>query len=244
MTRLLVVLSACAFVSLGLPDGLLGVAWPSMRLSFHRDLDALGVLLVMATCGYIASSFASGRVIRKANLGAVLASSCALTAVALLGYSLSHDWRVLVALAAVLGLGGGAVDAALNTYAATNHGPRTLNLLHACYGVGATLGPIVMTAVLSRDQPWQRGYAIVGTAQLLLAAAFATTIRQWPRTGGARSKTDVPAATIRATFALPATRIAALSSLCTPASKRRSGPGSTRSLLSAAACPHRKRAPW
>jgi fucose permease len=210
VSRLLVVLSACAFISLGLPDGLLGVAWPSIRHSFDRELDALGVLLVMSTCGYIASSFASGRVIRRANLGAVLAVSCALTSIALLGYAASSDWRLLILLAAVLGLGGGAVDAALNTYAATHHGARTLNLLHACYGVGAMLGPIVMTAVLTRGQPWQRGYAIVGAAQALLAAAFAVTIRQWPRTSGTQAATDTPAATLRATLKLPATQLGAL----------------------------------
>lgn len=215
MQRLLVILSACAFISLGLPDGLLGVAWPSIRLTFARDLDALGALLVAATAGYIASSATSGRVLRHMNLGGVLALSCVLTAFALIGYAMSPDWRLLIALATVLGVGGGGIDAALNTYAATHHGPRALNWLHACYGIGAALGPLIMTAVLSRGLPWQRGYAIVGVAQLLLAAAFGATRPLWPRT--ARSKTevshaevaDVPAR-LRETLALPAARLAAL----------------------------------
>lgn len=209
MTRLLILLSAFAFVSLGLPDGLLGVAWPSMRIAFGRDLDALGVLLVTTTAGYIIASFSSGRVLRHVNLGAVLALSCLLTAFALVGYATSRDWRLVVALGFVLGAGGGGIDAALNTYAATNHGPRTLNLLHACYGLGASLGPIIMTAVLSRGRPWQRGYAIVGVAQLMLAAAFATTIRRWPTTSGAALHAG-PHATLRATLARPATLVAAL----------------------------------
>ena len=209
MTRLLILLSAFAFVSLGLPDGLLGVAWPSMRIAFGRDLDALGVLLVTTTAGYIIASFSSGRVLRHVNLGAVLALSCLLTAFALVGYATSRDWRLVVALGLVLGAGGGGIDAALNTYAATNHGPRTLNLLHACYGLGASLGPIIMTAVLSRGRPWQRGYAIVGVAQLMLAAAFATTIRRWPTTSGAALHAG-PHATLRATLARPATLVAAL----------------------------------
>src|SRR5262245_43619703 len=98
-----------------------------MRTAFARDLDALGVLLGATTAGYIAASFSSGRVLRHANLGAVLALSCLLTAVALLGYATAHDWRLVVALGFVLGAGGGGIDAALNTYAATTHGPRTLN---------------------------------------------------------------------------------------------------------------------
>jgi len=209
VARSLILLSAFAFVSLGLPDGLLGVAWPSMRIAFARDLDALGVLLVTTTAGYIAASFSSGRVLRHANLGAVLALSCLLTALALIGYATSRDWRLVVALAFVLGAGGGGIDAALNTYAATNSGPRTLNLLHACYGIGASLGPIIMTSVLSRGRPWQRGYAIVGIAQLMLAASFATTIRRWPMTSGAASHAS-PHATLRSTLGRPATLVAAL----------------------------------
>lgn len=214
MQRLLVVLAASAFVSLGLPDGLLGVAWPSIRLTFARDLDALGMLLVAATAGYIASSATSGRVLRHMNLGGVLALSCLLTALALIGYAMSPDWRLLVALATILGVGGGAIDAALNTYAATHHGPRVLNWLHACYGVGAALGPLIMTGVLSRGLPWQRGYAIVGVAQLLLAAAFGATRPLWPRTSGspldpARSDALRAPARISETLALPAARLAA-----------------------------------
>lgn len=209
MQRLLVLLAGLAFISLGLPDGLLGVAWPSIRASFGRDLDALGLLLIAATGGYVASSFASGSLLRHMNLGMVLAASCLLTGVALLGYAASPRWFLLVALAIVLGLGGGAIDAALNTYAATNHGPRTLNWLHACYGIGAALGPVVMTMVLSRELSWQRGYALVGGAQLALAAAFGLTLRAWPQTSRPDPATaGQPGATIRQTLALPAARLA------------------------------------
>src|SRR6185503_16376624 len=93
--------------------------------------------------------------------------------------------------------------------AATNHGPPTLNLLHACYGVGASLGPLIMTSVLSRGQPWQRGYAVVGVAQLVLAASFASTIRRWPLTSAAASHSPSHA-TLRATLGRPATLVAAL----------------------------------
>jgi fucose permease len=207
--RFLVLLAGLAFISLGLPDGLLGVAWPSIRAYFGRDLDALGVLLVAATAGYETSSFASGRILRHMNLGMFLAASCLLTGVALLGYAASPRWLPLVALAVVLGLGGGAIDAALNTYAATNHGPRTLNWLHACYGIGAALGPVVMTTVIGQGLPWQRGYAIVGGAQLGLAAAFVLTLRAWPQTSRPDpAATGQLSATIRETLSLPAARLA------------------------------------
>jgi fucose permease len=201
---LLVLLSGLAFVSLGLPDGLLGVAWPSIRASFGRALDELGLLLVLATGGYVASSFASGRILRRARLGAVLAASCGLTALALAGTAAAPRWPYLLPLAAVLGLGGGAIDAALNTYAAANHGPRTLNWLHACYGVGAALGPLVMTAVLQAQEPWQRGYALVAGAQVGLALAFTATGRRWPRVAAGAAATQ--GARLLETLRLPAAR--------------------------------------
>ena len=178
-------LAALAFVSLGLPDGLLGVAWPSIRASFGLELDALGALLVAATTGYVASSFSSGHLLGRINLGTVLAVSCGLTATALLGYASASAWLAMLALGALLGLGSGAIDAALNTYVATHHGPRMLNWLHACFGVGAASGPLVMTAVLESGSTWRRGYAIVGLAQLALAGCFVVTFRSWPRSDGA-----------------------------------------------------------
>jgi fucose permease len=156
MTRVVPVLAALAFVSLGLPDGLLGVAWPSIRASFGLELDALGALLIAATIGYVASSFSSGHLLGRLNLGTVLAVSCGLTAAALLGYASAASWLAMLALGAVLGLGSGAIDAALNTYVATHHGPRMLNWLHACFGVGAASGPLIMTAVLESGSSWRR----------------------------------------------------------------------------------------
>jgi fucose permease len=179
--RLVAPLAALAFVSLGLPDGLLGVAWPSMRGFFGVELDALGGLLIATTAGYVVSSFSSGRLLRHANLGTVLAASCLLTASGLLGYAAVSSWPPVLALGIVLGLGAGAIDAALNTYVATHYNARMLNWLHACFGVGAASGPLIMTAVLQRQSPWQRGYVIVGVAQIALAACFAATFRSWPR---------------------------------------------------------------
>jgi fucose permease len=204
-TRLVAPLAALAFVSLGLPDGLLGVAWPSMRAFFGVDLQALGGLLVATTTGYVASSFSSGRLLRRVNLGTVLAASCLLTACGLLGYAAASRWPIVLALGVLLGVGAGAIDAALNTYVATHHGVRTLNWLHACFGVGASSGPLLMTAVLRHGAPWQRGYVLVGAAQIALATCFAITFRAWPSSDGLSASADrTGAATMRATLTLPA----------------------------------------
>jgi fucose permease len=187
------VLASLAFVSLGLPDGLLGVAWPSIRASFGLDVDAVGALLIATTAGYVSSSFSSGRISRLLNAGMLVGASCALTGLALLGYATVTSWPLLVGLGVCLGLGAGAVDAVLNTYAATRHGHGMLNWLHACYGIGAAAGPLLMTAILARALPWQRGYWLVGLGQVALAVAFLLTMHWWTRTGGdAAHRTSAP----------------------------------------------------
>jgi fucose permease len=186
---LLIGLAYMGFVSLGLPDGLLGVAWPSIRAYFDLPLDALGVLLVMFTMGYLLSSFSSGRLLAHINVGSLLALSCLATAASLIGYALAPQWPIMVALGVLSGLGAGAIDAGLNIFAATHFSARAVNWLHAFYGVGATIGPVIMTAVLSAGRPWQWGYGIVGIWQLLLAVCFGLTRGQWP---AARASKEAP----------------------------------------------------
>jgi fucose permease len=187
---LLVGLAYLGFVSIGLPDGLLGVAWPSIRTSFGLPLDALGALLVMFTMGYLLSSFSSGRLLTRINVGSLLTLSCLATAASLIGYALAPQWWLMVVLGLLAGLGAGAIDAGLNTYAATHFSARSVNWLHACYGVGATIGPLIMTSVLMADRSWQWGYGIVGVWQLLLAVCFGLTHRWWPI---ASASTETPA---------------------------------------------------
>lgn len=176
---LLISLAFLAFISLGLPDGLLGVAWPSIRETFGLSLDALGALLLMFTIGYQVSSFASGAILTRMGVGALLAASGFATAISLLGYSFAPAWIVMVMLGLLAGLGAGAIDAGLNTYVATNFSTRTLNWLHAFFGLGAAIGPLIMTGVLNANLPWRRGYLIVGAAQIVLALCFVFTRRRW-----------------------------------------------------------------
>ena len=203
---LLVGLAYLGFVSVGLPDGLLGVGWPSIRAYFALPLDALGALLVMFTLGYLLSSFSGGRLLTHINVGSLLALSCLATAVSLLGYALVPQWWMMVVLGLLAGLGAGAIDAGLNTYAATHFSPRSVNWLHACYGVGATIGPLLMTSVLMADRPWQWGYGMVGLWQLLLAACFGVTYQWWPPASaskGAPASAPDPAASSGSTLRLP-----------------------------------------
>jgi fucose permease len=170
-------LAYLGFVSLGLPDGLNGVAWPAIRAHFNLPVDSLGSLLVMFTAGYLVSSFASGQLLASMSVGALLASSSATTSLSLIGYAVAPSWLTMVALSSVAGLGAGAIDAGLNTFAATEFSPRIVSWLHACYGIGAASGPLIMTSVLAAHHRWQLGYAIVGVGQLLLAACFARSSR-------------------------------------------------------------------
>ncbi len=175
----LALLAYLAFISLGLPDGLIGVAWPSIRRDFGLPLDALGLLVGFTTAGYLSSSFLSGRILRVLPIGAVLALSTGAAATALLGYALTPSWPLLLACGFLAGLGGGAIDAGLNAYGAAHFSARTLNWLHAFFGVGTTLGPLIVTAVLNAGLAWRWSYAVVGSAQALLAVTFFVTRGRW-----------------------------------------------------------------
>lgn len=175
----LLALAFIAFTSLGLPDGLLGVSWPSIRQDFHVPLDNLGLVIAIATAGYLCASFCSGMVLRLLPLGTVLALSTFAAAVALLGFALAPTWWVILILSFIAGLGGGAVDAGLNSYGAKHFTPRALNWMHAFFGLGTTTGPMIVTAVLGSGLVWQVSYFIVGLAQLALAITFYVTRGYW-----------------------------------------------------------------
>ena len=175
----LIILAYVAFISLGMPDGLLGVAWPSIRGSFSIPLDSIGMLLTAAMTGYMTSSFLSGPVVSRIGVGRVLAASCAMTSVALFGYTVVPEWWMMVLLGVVAGLGAGAIDAGLNTYVAAHFSEGLMQWLHASWGIGITLGPIIMTIGLTTLNSWYAGYRIVSGFQLVLAACFVLTLPMW-----------------------------------------------------------------
>jgi fucose permease len=189
---LLIGLAFLAFVSLGLPEGVLGIAWPSVRGTFGRPLSHLGLLLAGGTAGYLASSFLGGQAIRLLGVGRVLALSAGLVAMALAGLSAAPAFGWMVLFAAVGGLGGGAIDAGINAFAASRFSPRIVNWLHASWGIGATAGPLTMTAVLAAGLSWRIGYAILGGALALLTILFVLTLRLWQSGGGAVAEAPPP----------------------------------------------------
>jgi fucose permease len=204
---LLIGIAYSGFIALGLSSGLLGVAWPSMRASFGLSLDAVGTLLVAATAGSLLSSFSSGPIVSRIGAGRLLLVASVLSGVGLLGYSLAPTWWILVLIGVLSGMGGGAMDAGMNTYFAANHSASLMNWLHACFGLGATLGPVVMTTVLNMGQSWRWGYVVAGVLQGLLALSFGLTLPQWQLTGAnspeAHSRSSVDSVRTADTLRLP-----------------------------------------
>jgi fucose permease len=178
-TRLSSLIALLAFLSLGLPDGVLGVAWPSLRRNFELPMSQLGFLLTAAMVGYLGSSFASGFLVARMGLGRLLVASSAATAASALGYALAPAWAVVVGSAAVGGLGAGAIDAGINAFAAARLSPRWTTWLHASYGVGATLGPLLTSAVLASTGSWRVAYGLVGALLLVMTVGFLRTTGLW-----------------------------------------------------------------
>ena len=187
---LLITLAYIGFVSLGLPDAVIGVAWPSVRDTFRLPQEAAGLVFAASGVGYFATSFLSGRLTHAVGVGLLLAASTALVAAAMLGFAFSPFWALFVACAAVHGLGSGAIDAGLNGYAAHYLSARHMNWLHACYCFGAMLGPLVMTAVLTSGRHYNAGYLIVGGAIASLSIVFLVTGPQWGQASAAADATQ------------------------------------------------------
>lgn len=172
-------LAYLAFISLGLPDALLGVGWPSMRAEFGVSIEAVGLILTVGVTGYLLSSVSTGFVLGRLGVGRLLAGSTWLVAVGLAGYAAAPVFPAALGGSLLVGLGSGAIDAGLNAYAAERFGARHMNWLHASFGFGATLGPLVMTSVLGAGLSWRWGYGLTAAVQALLATAFTVTARRW-----------------------------------------------------------------
>jgi fucose permease len=173
------IVALSAFVMLGLIDGGLGVAWPSMREFFDRGVAELGLLLAFGSVGYLTASAGYGRLHRRWGTGALLGAGSTLLFVGVTGFALGPAWGVVAGSAVLLGLGGGLVDTGMNAHAALAFDVGSINLLHACYGVGATLGPVVITLSLVTSDSWRWGYAAMAVLQVLTAAAVWARRSRW-----------------------------------------------------------------
>ncbi len=177
----LLVLAYIAFIGLGLPASLMGVAWPTLRAELSLPLDALGLLLISFTIGYLISSFIIARLISRFGIGSLLIFSCLLSAIAFIGYTVAPSWAVIIIMGAVSGFGSGVMDAGLNTYLAAEYNEGQMQWLHASFGFGATLSPLIMTASLALFASWRPAYLFVGTLMAIMAICFFLTLPAWKR---------------------------------------------------------------
>lgn len=181
MLSLLLVIIYFAFISLGLPDALLGAAWPSLYPTLGVPISYAGMIAMIISAGTIVSSLCSDRLQRHFGTGRITAFSVSLTAVALFGFSFSSSFLQLCFWAIPYGLGAGSVDAALNNYVALHYESRHMNWLHCMWGIGASLGPYLMGFCLTHGWGWANGYRSVGTIQFVLSAILLITLPLWKK---------------------------------------------------------------
>lgn len=178
MTLLLAIIYV-AFISLGLPDALLGSAWPNMHVDINAPISYAGVITMIISAGTIVSSIFSDKMTRKLGAGKVTAISVGLTAAALFGFSVAPSFFVLCLFAIPYGLGAGAVDAALNNYIALHYEARHMSWLHCFWGLGASIGPYIMGACLTGGLHWSSGYRVVSLIQIVLTAVLFMSLPLW-----------------------------------------------------------------
>lgn len=179
MFQLLLLIIYLSFISLGLPDALLGAAWPSMYRELHVSISYAGAISMIIAFGTIISSLQSDRLTRKLGTGKVTAISVAMTAVALFGFSTSHSFVALCLWAIPYGLGAGNVDASLNNYVALHYESKHMSWLHCMWGIGAAAGPYIMGYVLTNGRSWNSGYRVISVLQIVLTMILIFSLPLW-----------------------------------------------------------------
>lgn len=179
MVHLLLAIIYLAFISLGLPDALLGAAWPSMYPQFDVPVSYAGIISTIIALGTVVSSLQSDRLTKKLGTGKVTALSVLMTAMALFGFATSHSFGMLCLWAIPYGLGAGSVDASLNNYVALHYESRHMSWLHCMWGVGASAGPYIMGYALTAGWGWNSGYHIIAVLQIVLTAILLCSLPLW-----------------------------------------------------------------
>ena len=181
MISLLLAIIYISFISLGLPDALLGAAWPTMSVEFGVPISYAGIVSIIISVGTIISSLLSDRVTRRFGPGKVTAVSVMMTAAALAGFAFSGNYWMLCLWAVPYGLGAGGVDAALNNYVALHYASRHMSWLHCMWGLGASIGPYIMGFALTRNLGWSGGYWIIALLQIVLSGAILLSLPLWKK---------------------------------------------------------------
>ncbi len=207
-----------AFISLGLPDSLLGSAWPVMYRQLEVPVSYAGIVTFIISCGTVVSSLLSDRLTRRFGAGGITAFSVFLTMAALFGFSISGSFRMLCLLAVPYGLGAGAVDAALNNFVALHYSQRHMHWLHCFWGVGVSIGPYIMGSCLVRGAGWHSGYRWVALLQAALTLLLFMTLPLWRRCGGAAAADSSgkrrPATSLRTILRIPGVREVLIGFFC------------------------------
>lgn len=192
MANLLLAVIYLAFISIGLPDGVLGSAWPTMYVTLGTGVGNVGLISMVVSMGTIVSSLLSERITRRLGAGRVTLFSTAMTAAALFGFSRSESFFTVILWAVPYGLGAGSIDAALNHYVSLHYESRHMSWLHAMWGIGASLGPIIMGQAIAAGAGWRGGYTALSLIQFLLSAVLLISLPLWKGGGEENKEEDEP----------------------------------------------------
>ena len=215
MLHLLLAVIYISFISLGLPDALLGSAWPSMYGEFGVPVSYAGAISMIIAVGTVVSSLQSDRLTRRLGAGKVTAVSVGLTAAAILGFSVSHSFWMLCLWAVPYGLGAGSVDAALNNYVALHFASRHMSWLHCMWGVGASLGPYIMGYALTGGGGWNMGYRYIALLQIVLTAVLFLSLPLWKTSAGDEAEAGpAPAMTLGQILRIPGAKAVMVTFFC------------------------------
>lgn len=203
-----------SFISLGLPDSMLGSAWPAMNVSLNAPLWGAGLVQMLISFCTIISSLNSAKLIRRFGTGKLTAISVATTALALLGFSLAKNYAFLLLMAVPLGLGAGAVDAGLNNYVALHCEAKHMSWLHCFWGIGTIIGPMILSAVLRVGGSWATGYRAVGLIQCAVSALLFATLGMWKRGNIQQEEHSAKALSVWEVLSLPGAKAGMVTFLC------------------------------
>ena len=215
MAGLLLALIYISFVSLGLPDALLGAAWPIMQVDLNVPVSYAGIISLIIAIGTVVTSLEADRLICRLGTGKIMVISVATTALAIYGFSVSTAYWQLCLWAVPYGLGAGCVDAALNNYVAVHYACRHMSWLHCMWGLGASIGPYIMGAALTGGLSWNKGYGIIAVLQVVLTAVLLFSIPFWKKSGTQSAEgTAKQPLTMKQILAIPGAKEVMLAFFC------------------------------
>lgn len=223
MASLLLPIIYLSFISLGLPDGLLGAAWPVMYPVMGVEVSASGIVFMLISAGTVISSLQSDRLTSRFGTAKVTAVSVAMTAAALFGFGSCRSFPMLCLWAIPYGLGAGSVDASLNNYVAVHYESRHMSWLHCMWGIGATVGPYIMGGVLSGGGVWNTGYRIVGVVQLVLTLILFLSLPVWKGSRSGAEEAPHQALKLKEVFAIPGAKEIMVAFFCYCAMEQTAG---------------------